>query len=288
MIRTRAQGWLAIGITASLVAFAGCGLPTDDQVSPLAAELPAELQTPTTEPPTTVAPTTEPPTVATSSPTSAPPSTVPASSVAIVELQRVPVYYVPPGVAEELQLVPLRLLDPVSIDAIVNQLTSPPLEVVRNGLRSSVRAGLISTVTLAGGIATVDLSRSVNGSMLDSQKRRAIAQIVLTLTSFVSPTQGAIGQVRFTVDGIPIPVIIPNEGSTSPGEPVSFDDFSSLIVERVGSPKTPGDDVGSTTPSGATTGPPGSVVYSAPSESVPAPAISTAPPSPTTTPESTP
>ena len=62
----------------------------------------------------------------------------------------------------------------------------------------------------------------------------AIAQIVLSLTRFPG-----IGQVLFTRDGVPFDVPLPPNDELSPfGEPVAYEDFEILLVERPSSTPT--------------------------------------------------
>ena len=54
---------------------------------------------------------------------------------------------------------------------------------------------------------------------------------MLTLTSFRTSDQGAIGTVRFETDGEGFAVFVPSFGGQSdPGEPLAFTDFASLIA----------------------------------------------------------
>ena len=96
------------------------------------------------------------------------------------------------------------------------------------GLRSAVPPNLVTTVTeSAAGFASVDLSGTVFETIEDSDQRLAFAQIVLTLTR-----RPGIGQVQFTVDGVPLAVPGRDNVIRDPGELVSFEDYESLLVER--------------------------------------------------------
>ena len=75
----------------------------------------------------------------------------------------------------------------------------------------------------------VDLDGEEFERMSDPSQRQAIAQLVLTLTNFVTPDRGAIGAVVFTVDGEEIQVPIPELGASDPGEPITFSDFNSWV-----------------------------------------------------------
>jgi len=88
-------------------------------------------------------------------------------------------------------------------------------------------------------VLTASLNSAIFDAMSEDGQREAIAQMVLTFTSFSVPGAGNIGSVIVQVDGVPIPVFKPSDGTTSePGAPVYFDDFSTLIVGTSNSPPT--------------------------------------------------
>lgn len=235
---------------------AACGLPADDQVTTYNAdELPDVLANTTTTSTSTTTTTLAPPSTA-SIPADA--STT-SSSVPAVATTRVEVFYTL-GFSDGLQPINLNLpFEQVTLPQLTSVLETPPAELTSFNLRSSVRPGLIGGIVPDRGTATVELSQEVLNRMTSSQVRRSIAQIVLTLTSFVTPNDGAIGQVRFTVDGEPIPVFLPADGGDSePGEPVAYSDFGVLVT-----PITPT----STTTPGSTT-----IASTAVATSIPAPA----------------
>jgi hypothetical protein len=78
-------------------------------------------------------------------------------------------------------------------------------------------------------VATVPLDRDVVEGMSEANLRRAIAQLVLTLTSFSTDDSGAIGRVRFEIEGEGFEVFVPAFGGNSePGQELVFEDFESL------------------------------------------------------------
>lgn len=205
-----------------------CSLPTDERVSPYnPADLPADLTNTTTTSTTT---TTTLPIV----PDSAPPgqdSTTSTSTVAPPLTSPVEIFYTI-GFSDEVQPVRRDLFSPVPISAVISQLESPSRDITAGGLRSAVRAGLIKEVLLERATATVVLDPVALDRLSNDEQLRATAQIVLTLTSFVTADEGAIGFVRFEVDGDAIAVFVPSlGGSSDPGEPLAFIDFASLVVE---------------------------------------------------------
>jgi spore germination protein GerM len=102
----------------------------------------------------------------------------------------------------------------------------PPPPDVAVGLTSVLPVGLARGVTeSATGVATVDLVGEIFEDIEGGdEQRRAIAQIVLTLTR-----RPGIGQVSFTLDGEDLQV--PKRGNvlSEPGEPVSRLDYESLL-----------------------------------------------------------
>src|SRR5690606_27976635 len=75
--------------------------------------------------------------------------------------------------------------------------------------------------------------------MSNPVRQRAIAQIVLTLTSFRLPDGSGIGYVRFEVDGEGFSVYVPGFGGQSDeGEPLAYTDFAMWIVTTQTPPTT--------------------------------------------------
>ena len=104
---------------------------------------------------------------------------------------------------------------------------------------TTLEPGLIGPTSLARSVLTVSLNSPVFDAMNDDQKRLAIAQMVLSFTSFAVPGEGNIGSVIIQVDGIPKAVFIPREGTTrDAGLPVYFDDFSTMVVGTTGATAT--------------------------------------------------
>jgi len=73
------------------------------------------------------------------------------------------------------------------------------------------------------------LSSAALNRLSSLQQRRAIAQVVLTLSLFTTP-EGGIGQVILNADGEPLSVFVPSRGASSePGETLAYSDFAVLI-----------------------------------------------------------
>lgn len=206
-----------------------CSLPADEGVTPIDAdELPPALRdttttsTTTTTTTTTTVPTSEPDTTeATTTTTSTPP--VPTTPVRL--------YYVDPVADGMLGLNRLLLGEQVVLDNVIGQLETLPPDLESFNVRSAVVPDLIAGWSLDRSVLTVSLSGAVFDSLSEDQKREAIAQMVLTFTSFTMPGSGNIGSVVLQIDGTPIPVFRPADGTTSePGQPLYFADFATLIV----------------------------------------------------------
>jgi hypothetical protein len=205
-----------------LTTVAACGLPLDDRVQPY-DDVPFDLGGPTTT--TVVADTT---TTSLADPE--------VTTTTIVRTVPVDIAYVLGGGA--LQRVTLALPAPVSNRLLIERLESPPVDG-STLLRTEVETGLVNGFSIDRGLATVSLNRGVLQRLGSLQQRRAIAQLVLTLTLFTTE-QGGIGQVRFTVEATPISVFVPSRGSNSePGEPLAYADFAVLLADSDGSATTP-------------------------------------------------
>lgn len=236
-VRYRAR--LTIGVSLVLAATA-CSLPADERVTPFDAdEIPDALANPTTTT-TTIAPTTT--TIAEPDSTGAGEATTTTTSP--FETTPVRVFYTI-GSSDQLQPVRRELPADVTLPALANLLESPS-GLAEFNLRSSVRFGLIDDAVVRRGVATITLDETVLDRMPNNERERAIAQIVLTYTSFVTTDVGAIGSVLFEVDSEGYEVFVPALGGNSnPGEPLAFSDYSSLVVST--SAAQPGTSTTSTT-----------------------------------------
>jgi hypothetical protein len=202
-------------VVASL-ALGACGLPIDDRVQPY-DDVPFDLGGPTT----TVLETTT---------TTVPPDPQ-VTTTTIVRTVPVDIVYVLGGGG--LQRVTLALPAPVSNRLLIDRLENPPSDG-STLLRTEVDPGLVNGFSIDRGLATVSLDRSVLQRLGSLEQRRAIAQLVLTLTLFTTD-EGGIGQVRFTVEATPISVFVPARGSNSePGEALAYADFAVLLADSPG------------------------------------------------------
>ena len=214
-----------------------CTLPADERVTPIDPDdLPRELANTTTTSTTTTTTTTTPP--STSEPVETDPTTSTSSTLAVATAP-VDLYYVARA-ADGMQLIIRQLAAPLSLDSVISQLQQPPPELIEGfNVRTALSDGLIAGRTLERSVLTVSLSGAIFDAMNEDDQRQAIAQMVLTFTSFAVPGAGNIGSVILQVDGVTIPIFKPADGTTSePGAPVYFDDFSTLIIGTNNTPPT--------------------------------------------------
>lgn len=214
-------------VTALLVATtaSGCSLPVDQRTTALEqAGFPDELTATTT---TTTLPTT-------TTTTSVPPETPnledsTTTSLAPIPVEPVSVYFAR-GLTDVMQAI--EIVRPVGTPVLeLVTLLERPSGITEAGLRTAVLPGLIDDIVVDRGTATVVLDRTVLDRMSNTNQQRAIAQIVLTVTSFRTVDAGGIGRIRFEVDRSGFPVFVPAfGGSSDPGEELSFTDFQSLIA----------------------------------------------------------
>jgi hypothetical protein len=231
----------------------GCNLPADEGVTPIDPDdLPLALANTTTTSTTTTTTTTVPP--VTSEPVETDPTTTTSSTLAVATAP-VDLYYVGRTV-DGMQLIIRQLPAPVSLDSVISQLQQPPPELDVFGVDTALREGLITGHVLERSVLTISLNSAVFDAMSEDDQREAIAQMVLTFTSFAVPGAGNIGSVIVQVDGVPIPVFKPADGTTGePGAAVYFDDFSTLIVGTTNTPPTTAP-TGSAPPTQSTAPPP--------------------------------
>jgi hypothetical protein len=226
-------------VCAALVlsaALGACSLPTNEGVTPIDADgLPPEIVNPTTTTTTTTTTTLPPPPTsvppATTAPTTPPPSTNAPAATAAVDI-----YYA--DNSDNMQRLQRQLLEPVSLQSVITQLEQPLDDIASYGIRTALEPILIGSAIPERGVLTVSLNGSVWEPMNEAKKRLAIEQMVLTFTSFTVPGEGNIGSVVLQVDGIAIPVFIPDGTTVDPGTPVVFQDFATSVLGTSGTTTT--------------------------------------------------
>ena len=251
--RPASIGLRAAILCAAAAGLAACGISADERVTHIPPDDLGGLAN------TTTTTTTTPPPPATALPTSTPVSlpietTTTTSTIEVVRLEDVDVYYVPRGRDEVVKKVTLQQVGEPTLDDVTRLLAAPPTPVRNSNLTTEVTPDLVRSTTMERLYTVVDLDRETFDRMSDPNQRQAIAQLVLTLTNFVTPDRGAIGAVLFTVDGEDIPVLIPGLGASEPGEPIAFPDFESWIDTAPTGDPVPVTSAPTTTP--PSTGPP--------------------------------
>jgi spore germination protein GerM len=93
---------------------------------------------------------------------------------------------------------------------------------VAEGFRSAVPPGSVNTVSIAGGVATIDLSPAFT-EVPAVEQVLAFAQITYTVLQIPG-----IGQVAFTLDSVPIQAL-DHDGTLIEG-PATKEDYDKLLV----------------------------------------------------------
>lgn len=244
---------LVVALATVVGLVSACALPTDDRVVPYNVdEVPDQLTdqttTTTTTTTTTPVPTTPVPTVPGETTTTTTTTTLPFVPEPIT------VYYTI-GSSDDIRPLQVNRGREPSIQEVVAALESTT-GLSQLGLRTTVRPGLISDVMPERGVATIELDSSVLNRMSEAQRRRAIAQMVLTFTSFRPPDQGNIAFVTFETDGGPFVVFVPAfNGMSEPQELLAYADFAELIASGSANVESTTTTTTSTTTTTTTTTP---------------------------------
>jgi hypothetical protein len=219
----RRAGMLAL---AALGFAGGCSLPVDERVTPLDQNaIPDDLTEATT---TTTTTTTLPPTTLPAD-TSVDSAETTTTTQPVIPTEVITVYYTR-GLTDVMQPVEVVRAIGTPVRELI-LLLERPTGISEAGLRTSVLSGMIGDILVERGTATVVLDQDILDRMSNANQQRAIAQMVLTVTSFRTTDVGGIGRVRFEVDGEGFPVFVPAfGGSSEPGEELAFTDFQSLIA----------------------------------------------------------
>ena len=218
---------------ATLAALTGaCGVPTGEetfeQIPPDEVQFGLDATSTTSSTSTTSTTSTTVPAV---------PETTILETTTTIRFEPIEVYFLSRG---RLQPVPFDLPPGFSADQVADVLEAgPPPDV---GLDSLIEDGLIVSSVESGGVLTVDLDSVTFDRIPSTQQTEAIGQIVLTMLSSLR----RVGQVSFTLAGEPIPVKKGNGLSSEVGEPLSYDDYATLLA-------SPGPVSGQLSTSGDTT-----------------------------------
>jgi len=236
-VRSPSLAGIAAGVVG-LLTIASCGVPTGDaSFEPIEqAEIPLELSEPSTTTSTTTTTTTTTTTLPDAPDTTT--TTVLETTTTIALLDPVVTYFISRG---DLERVQQSLTLGYSRNQLVTLLEEGPPE--GSVLDTFIEPGLIVTTTERGGVVTIDLDEDLLAAIDTRNQRRAFAQIVLTFTDNLR----GVGQVVFTLAGDPIGVPKGNALFSQPGEPVSGDDYTILLVDAPGAGPDIGEPVTGTT-----------------------------------------
>ena len=208
---------LAVLGLGAVILVASCSTSGDGQLQQIdSADLFGLDETSTS---TTTTTTTIPQTV---TPTSPVQSTVGATTTTVAT-ELVDLYFVD---GTRLAPVPVDLVRGPSPSRVVAALLAGPQGGPAGvGLRSKLPDDLVNTVVESGtGFVTVDMVGRAFQRIDPIDQRAAIGQLVLTLTE-----RPGVGQVRFTLDGVPLRVPRLDGLQSEPGEAVSRQDYASLL-----------------------------------------------------------
>jgi spore germination protein GerM len=126
---------------------------------------------------------------------------------------------------EDLAVVIADLDRPADLTTVVDALAEPPEGSGRNLRTAMGDQRLVADVSLAGGVAKVELRPAI-ATLSGDEQLLAVAQVVCTLTG-----QPGVGPVSFFLDGASVDV--PRGDGSLTSEPVSRDDYADLL-QRAG------------------------------------------------------
>jgi len=202
---------------ASLIMFtSSCGVPTSsDFVQIPEANIPFELNVTSTTTTTTVPVELDASTSGSDSP----------NAVPEIVNETVDLYFI---IANRLVATKIQIASPATTTQVLSALVAgPPSGDAGSGLRSAIAASLQAKIDVSKGIVMIDANNFLLAGLSPIDQRLAIAQLVLTFTS-----RPGIGQAKFSVNGVSIAVPRGRGDLSKPGDPVSFDDYISLLADR--------------------------------------------------------
>jgi hypothetical protein len=139
---------------------------------------------------------------------------------------------------EGLVAVPVEL-PPSAVRSVRSYLATleagPSASAAEQGIRSAIPPDLVNAVQIRSDGITVDLDGDRFGTVDTQDQQLLIGQIVLSLTDLPdAPGLRRFNRVRFTLDGAPLPVLHRDNSRTEPGEYVTADDYTQLLVDDPG------------------------------------------------------
>ena len=210
------QGAIA---SVALILLSSCGVPNSNEFTKIAdANIPFELNATTTSSSTTTT-------------TLAPDLPMPGAGTGNIPPEiineTVELYFI---TANRVLATKIQIASPATTSQVLAALIAgPPIGDAGLGLRSALSTALTATIDVSKGIANIDADAVLLDGLSPIDQRLAIAQLVLTFTS-----RPGVGQVVLSIEGSQIAIPRGRGDLAKPGTPVSFEDYSSLLIEGAG------------------------------------------------------
>ena len=210
------QGAIA---SVALILLSSCGVPNSNEFTKIAdANIPFELNATTTSSSTTTT-------------TLAPDLPMPGAGTGNIPPEiineTVELYFI---TANRVLATTIQIASPATTSQVLAALIAgPPIGDAGLGLRSALSTALTATIDVSKGIANIDADAVLLDGLSPIDQRLAIAQLVLTFTS-----RPGVGQVVLSIEGSQIAIPRGRGDLAKPGTPVSFEDYSSLLIEGTG------------------------------------------------------
>ena len=210
------QGAIA---SVALILLSSCGVPNTNEFTIIAdANIPFELNATTTSSSTTTT-------------TLAPDLPMPGAGTGNIPPEiineTVELYFI---TANRVLATKIQIASPATTSQVLAALIAgPPIGDAGLGLRSALSTALTATIDVSKGIANIDADAVLLDGLSPIDQRLAIAQLVLTFTS-----RPGVGQVVLSIEGSQIAIPRGRGDLAKPGTPVSFEDYSSLLIEGTG------------------------------------------------------
>ena len=210
------QGAIA---SVALILLSSCGVPNTNEFTKIAdANIPFELNATTTSSSTTTT-------------TLAPDLPMPGEGTGNIPPEiineTVELYFI---TANRVLATKIQIASPATTSQVLAALIAgPPIGDAGLGLRSALSTALTATIDVSKGIANIDADAVLLDGLSPIDQRLAIAQLVLTFTS-----RPGVGQVVLSIEGSQIAIPRGRGDLAKPGTPVSFEDYSSLLIEGTG------------------------------------------------------
>ena len=207
------QGAIA---SVALILLSSCGVPNTNEFTKIAdANIPFELNATTTSSSTTTT-------------TLAPDLPMPGAGTGNIPPEiineTVELYFI---TANRVLATKIQIASPATTSQVLAALIAgPPIGDAGLGLRSALSTALTATIDVSKGIANIDADAVLLDGLSPIDQRLAIAQLVLTFTS-----RPGVGQVVLSIEGSQIAIPRGRGDLAKPGTPVSFEDYSSLLIE---------------------------------------------------------